>query len=208
MAEVARAGFEAASVNQIARDAGVAKGVIYYYFVDREALCRAAVDEVRSLLVGPTDVAALPRTPARYWRHLEASYRRATAGLAADPVAAGVFRRVLGAARGPEAPAAAEAIVADLRGFVAGALRLGRRIGAVRRDVPEDLLAAAMLGLGLAADGWLLDAVGEGVSAGEAAGEVLRLVRSVLAPPPGPPRPGTPAPRQTPRQGRRRGARA
>jgi AcrR family transcriptional regulator len=44
--EFAARGFEAASTNAIAESAGVAKGLVYHYFGDKEALFLAAAAEV------------------------------------------------------------------------------------------------------------------------------------------------------------------
>ena len=55
-------GFDAASMNDIARAAGVSKGTLYVYFSDKEQLFEAIVEQARRLAARqPRD--PLPRCP-------------------------------------------------------------------------------------------------------------------------------------------------
>jgi TetR/AcrR family fatty acid metabolism transcriptional regulator len=63
----ARSGFDRASVDDIARDAGVAKGTTYLYFPSKRALFLAALDELRQRL-GTLPDAARDGAPAQRLR--------------------------------------------------------------------------------------------------------------------------------------------
>lgn len=66
LVEFAAHGFAAARLDDVARRAGVAKGTLYLYFADKEALFEALVQgSIRPLLDNLQNVAALPDVPTR-----------------------------------------------------------------------------------------------------------------------------------------------
>src|SRR5262245_44055308 len=58
-------GFEAARLDDVARRAGIAKGTIYLYFSDKEALFQALVRSYISPVVGSLEHVALVDAPLR-----------------------------------------------------------------------------------------------------------------------------------------------
>jgi AcrR family transcriptional regulator len=66
LVEFAAHGFAAARLDDVARRAGIAKGTLYLYFADKEALFEALVQgSIRPLLDNLQNVAALPDVPTR-----------------------------------------------------------------------------------------------------------------------------------------------
>jgi AcrR family transcriptional regulator len=66
LVEFAAHGFAAARLDDVARRAGIAKGTLYLYFADKEALFEALVQgSIRPLLDNLRQVAALPDVPTR-----------------------------------------------------------------------------------------------------------------------------------------------
>jgi AcrR family transcriptional regulator len=63
--EFAASGFAAARLDDVARRAGVAKGTIYLYFRDKEALFQELVRSMLSPLVGTIEAAPMADVPAR-----------------------------------------------------------------------------------------------------------------------------------------------
>ena len=62
-------GFEAASMNDITREAGVSKGTIYVYFANKEELFEALIEEERGAIFNESlrHAGAAPTTCARRW---------------------------------------------------------------------------------------------------------------------------------------------
>jgi AcrR family transcriptional regulator len=140
--EFAQAGFERASVDAISLAAGYAKGTIYNYFPSKEDLFLAVVEEAsaQAAATGPApgDASAWERLSATLagfctWAQRQDSLARVLVRecLMGTP---GLYPRVIRA----EWPLTAEleAIIAD-----------GMQDGALRSDVPADLLALAVAGL-------------------------------------------------------------
>jgi AcrR family transcriptional regulator len=66
LVEFAAHGFAAARLDDVARRAGIAKGTLYLYFADKEALFEALVQgAIRPLIDNLQQVAALPDVPTR-----------------------------------------------------------------------------------------------------------------------------------------------
>jgi AcrR family transcriptional regulator len=51
LSQILRSGYHAASVDEIAKDAGMTKGSVYFYFNSKSALFLALLDEIESLVV-------------------------------------------------------------------------------------------------------------------------------------------------------------
>ena len=61
-------GFEAASMNDITREAGVSKGTIYVYFANKEELFEALIEEERgTIFKNCTTCSTAPTICARRW---------------------------------------------------------------------------------------------------------------------------------------------
>lgn len=139
----AERGFEAASVDRIALDAGLAKGSVYNHFDSKEALFGAVLAEACRRAVLLADAAAgaggwrdrlraLARADVEVFREQRDFYRV-------------LFREVL-AAR----PATWPVVMEHLRPFlerVEEILEAGRRAGAVRRDLAVHRLALYFAGM-------------------------------------------------------------
>jgi AcrR family transcriptional regulator len=184
--EFAEHGFEGASYNRIIEVAGASKGAMYYYFADKADLFAAvvgrAIAEIESR-VGPLGVEGAADAGA-FWNALGAAAARTLRVLTEDPGLAAMGRAfyqalpVLGRS-GSLAP-----LVEATGRRVEALLDRGRRVGAVRSDLPADLLAELATALVFAADRWLAERwreLGpESVAALE--GPLLHLFRRLLAP--------------------------
>ncbi|MFO0580911.1 MAG: TetR/AcrR family transcriptional regulator [Anaeromyxobacter sp.] len=153
--EFAAHGLEGASLNRILAAAGVPKGAAYHHFEDKAALFAAAAVRAIEALEGDLGRWLESVTADGYWEGLagllagpwEPDDRGAALLRAMRAVRAGDARR--------ESPAL-EAAVERLQGLALAVVRRGRALGLVRDDLPEDLLAALLVGLDDAFDGWLL----------------------------------------------------
>jgi AcrR family transcriptional regulator len=154
--EFATHGYQHASLNHIIEALGLNKGVFYYYF-DGKADLFASVMRMVFDTAMPADAMAVDRLDAgTFWpsldRLLEENHRR----LRERPWLAGILR-MLHDAR-PEA--GVDAVIAEelsrAHAWVRALLRRGQEVGAVRTDLPVELLLDVLTRADQAADRWLL----------------------------------------------------
>lgn len=137
-------GYHAASIDRIARAAGVTKGAIYYHFKDKEELLfetvRNRIVEFESRVLADTsrddDVLATLRrvVDACFLTATESNHRRfimtlMVEALGTNPDLSEVFRLEL----------------RRMRGFLADVVRRGQEAGGVRADVLPDEAAALVV---------------------------------------------------------------
>ncbi len=150
-----RSGYELASLNQIIADAGWAKSSFYHYFPDKRRLHDHVVltlrERIAEELVLP-DVGLL--APGTFWPTMTELVAALVRALARHPETRLLERMFLHppAARGPDGQLTR--LRADVAGWLAAAIAAGRRIGEVRDDLPETLLADLALGLIDVLDRW------------------------------------------------------
>lgn len=154
--EFACHGYQHASLNHIIEALGLNKGVFYYYF-DGKADLFAAVMRMAWQTTVPADAMDVGRLNAEtFWPSLQRLLQENHRHMRERPWFAGILRMLL------DAPHAAglDAVIADQLSqahlWVKGLLRRGQEVGAVRTDLPEDLLLEVLTGADQAADRWLL----------------------------------------------------
>jgi len=152
--EFAERGFDSASYNRIIQTSGVSKGAMYYYFDDKRDLyltvLRAAEQRATDAIgpLGDFDDAN------SFWDALGALYRRVTVFFAAEPLAAGLIKTAYSG--GPVADAAYREFIERMSKRFEQVLARGVGVGAVRSDLPLDLLLEVSLATGEAMDRWAL----------------------------------------------------
>lgn len=183
--EFAEHGYEASSYNRIIERSGLSKGAIYYYFDDKEDLYATVLrDAMQRLVLDAGDVSGT-RDPEEFWREFEVWYVRSLERFQEEPHAVGLARSLVKAlSRG-----AASGVLAELRtfarAFMEAFLEHGQSIGAIRRDVPQDLLLAIVMALEEGIDLWLGERIGTMSESEitEAASMLTRLYRRVVESP-------------------------
>lgn len=188
--EFAEHGYEAASYNRIIERAGVSKGAIYYYFDDKEDLYATVLrDALQRIIVETGDVGGATDAEG-FWRAYEDWYQRSLQLFQDDPHAVGLSRSLVKAlSRG-----AATGVLAELRAFAEGLLaevvRQGQALGAIRTDLPFELLLAVLMALEEGVDLWLGDHIGDRspTELARLATTLTELVRRVAEPAPRSPR--------------------
>jgi AcrR family transcriptional regulator len=155
MRELAARGLEGASLNKILADVGLSKGVAYYYFDDREDLFLTVVARVIDLAVrtigglGPIDSAEA------FWREFRRLDERVLRFLRDHPTVVTLAQRFVASPSAMSTPKV-RAKYNAFRLWFADVLRRGQQVGAVRKDVPLDLLVTLALGWGEALDRWTI----------------------------------------------------
>ena len=141
----ARYGYQGASIDRIARHAGVTKGALYYYFRDKEELLFEAVsdrvgDFERHVLaeVAPGDDAlgSLRRViDACFFHATVSNHRRFIITLMIEALDVN-----------PQLSAKFQRILRRMRAFLAEVVRRGQACGSVRADVEPEQIAAVIAG--------------------------------------------------------------
>ncbi|MCS3844493.1 TetR/AcrR family transcriptional regulator [Microbacterium sp. AK031] len=186
VAEFARAGYEAASLNRIIRDAGMSKSSFYHFVGSKSEL----FDAVVRMLVADVRAQWTPPAPAEFgarafWRRVDAMLGE-FATLSASPALQYLGRifylpgdaasAVSGGARGE--------LLDAVREWVEAVLRAGRESGQVRDDLPLDLQVEVTFAVLRAIDEWALTGQGAEASgrAAVAASAPAVLLHRLLAP--------------------------
>ena len=154
----AASGFENASLNQILDAAGISKGAAYYYFDDKADLFATVVGHYFGVVFEqvPADF-FVGTTTDEFWRGLETYLREAIHRLLDKPWILGLMLalwRLEPQARG-EGPL--KPLFDVGQNWLQQLVSSGRKVGAFRTDLPEDLLVAWLAGLDLVTDQWLAD---------------------------------------------------
>lgn len=153
--EFAERGFAGASFNRIIRRAGISKGAMYYYFADKDDLFRTVLDVATERWIRDVGLPFEADGPAAYWDACESMYARSLRFMLAEPLNAALCLSISGArARLEGHPALLEQQGLMVQ-WIQGLVGQGRRLGAIRADLPDDLLIEAAIAVMDAGDRWL-----------------------------------------------------
>ena len=192
--EFANQGYEQASLNQIITRCGISKGAFYYYFADKDDLYETIVDLFSESLLerwskgNPARAPAFTKckNPAEYWQEWISHFQQSISHSLKNPVENRFFLRSLQARAYGTAHPALNSVASRVRGWVLEALKQGQEIGAVRTDLPEELLIETSFGMMEGFDRWLLQEL-DGPAENrtdELAGLVVRFLRRIAEPMP------------------------
>ncbi len=155
--EFAARGFEGASYNQIIEKAGVSKGAMYYYFDDKmDLFCtvvKRASSHMTELWGAALDSEALE---SDFWGTFEDIARKQAAFAFEHPemMALGKSLMELDPALVRQGPLGE--VYALTRTWIGRIMARGQAAGAVRDDIPLELLVALLQGVGEAFDRWFV----------------------------------------------------
>jgi AcrR family transcriptional regulator len=157
--EFAANGFDGASYNHIIEAAGISKGAAYYYFDDKEDLYLTVMGHV---LEDFTRDVPLPspegiRTPKQFWAGVEAFTAEVLRYALEHPTVLGLIRSLPRASSATLRSAAMEQMGAFGRAYMEQLLRTGQSVGAVRTDIPFELLLRLLRAVDEVADTWLAE---------------------------------------------------
>jgi AcrR family transcriptional regulator len=150
--EFATHGFASASLNRIVSAAGTSKGALYYWFEDKTDLFETVVAysfERATLDFGPR---RSPATVDAFWVWVGDVVLASCRIYQADPMMSALARAVLTA---PDASGAIATYQAQLLDLLRPFVEEGLRLGAIRTDLPPDLLLTLASSLGQGIDLWL-----------------------------------------------------
>jgi AcrR family transcriptional regulator len=182
--EFGELGFEGASYNHIIERAGVSKGAMYYYFADKDDLFRTVLESALAEWLAQVGVPFQADDARSFWAAARAVYERSILFMLEDPRNASLCLAVTRARERREGHPALLELEARIRGFVDGLVQQGRAVGAVRSDVPPDLMVHVALSMLEAGDRWLAEHWKDMTrdKAREAAKTMVGMLRRVAAP--------------------------
>lgn len=192
--EFAEQGYEGASLNRIVARSGMSKGALYYYFADKDDLYRTVLkaysERILQIWSGGSSkrIPAFShlRTPEEYWAAWVRHWRQSLGDHERNPVEAKLISQCIRQrAEGMSHPAMSE-LATVLREWLREILKKGQRIGAVRKDLAEELLLEASFGMMEGFDRWLDKCLqsGESGRTEEWAELAVELLRRIVEPTP------------------------
>lgn len=184
LGEFAAHGFRDASLNRIIEAAGMSKGSMYYYFDGKEDLYAHVIRMQLEGLVQQSGPLPVPDTqdPDDFWTTLEGHYLRLMQMLTAAPQSAAVLRDWLTGPAAPSLPGARHDAEQAAMPWLTRTVSAGQEIGAVRTDIPVDLLLAVALGMGQATDTWLITRPPDDAKLPETVHTLIDMIRRAVAP--------------------------
>lgn len=143
-AEFLAHGYEGASTNRIVQAAGIHKGSLYYYFEDKADLFVKVIEAAQETMIATVaelDLARLLEAPpSDFWDYFERAALQKIHFALCHPDLSRLSTEFYFQALKPNAPPRFKAFMKQLRGSLASLLRLGQDQGAVRDDLPIDML--------------------------------------------------------------------
>ena len=184
MEQFAARGYERASFNRIIEQAGVSKGAMYYYFDDKEDLFNTTVEHAFEQAF--ERVSALPdaATPEQFWQQVHEFMIRALRFIRDEPLLAGLMKSVLSLHAAGSRIAAVDAVRTLYRQWAEGFIRNAQAVGAIRSDLPFDLLVGLVVAVATAGDVWVVEHRDE-LEAGASdrvATQFLQMMRGAFGP--------------------------
>jgi AcrR family transcriptional regulator len=187
--EFASRGYAQASLNRIIARCGLSKGALYYYFADKDDLYETVLDLFCEAILERWSGGTSERIPAfsrcettgDYWQEWISHFRRSMCHDLENPVDAELFRRSLQARASGTSHPALSRVASRIREWIREALARGQQIGAVRTDLPNELLLDVSFGLMEGFDIWITQEPDESREGrvDELAALVVRLLRRV-----------------------------
>ena len=152
--------FEEASYNRVIERAGVSKGAMYYYFNDKEDLYQTVLQRMFERLAQYSSLDEAAKTADAYWLRAEHLYARMLRFFQLDRTAAGLARGLIRARqRGQQGGDAAERRERG-RELMTAQIALGQELGAVRTDLPMNLIVGLSMATTQGIYGWMAEHLG------------------------------------------------
>jgi len=156
--EFAAHGFTGASINRIIEEAGISKGAAYYYFDDKADLfatvIRHGLEAFRPSGAEALELDRLDR--GSFWPAVLIAYQGLLGTIRERPWLTALGKMFYGA---PPSAAAGALIAEQLdraRDWLGRLVAQGQAVGAIRTDLPGDLLLTMLAAAGEAADRWFV----------------------------------------------------
>ena len=155
--EFSEHGFERASYNRIIAAAGISKGAMYYYFADKDDLYRTVLREAITRWVSNVGSPTIATTATEFWEEAERVYARSLRLMLDDPMTGALCLSATRARQRLEGHPALLELNEHATAWTRALITHGQSIGAIRKDLPPDLILHIGLSMMDAGDRWLAD---------------------------------------------------
>jgi AcrR family transcriptional regulator len=182
--EFAGRGFHDASLNRVIEAAGISKGSMYYYFDGKEDLYAYIVQTDLEQLFARIGPFPVPNDGSAdvFWSTVEDYYLRLMTALTATPDLAALIRGLLAASTTPVLAQAQADLTQAVQPWLEQAAANGQRVGAIRTDLPSDLLITVVMGMGQAMDVWLMTRHPDADDLPRLIGVLIEMMRGAVQP--------------------------
>jgi AcrR family transcriptional regulator len=153
--EFGELGFTAASYNRIIERAGISKGAMYYYFADKEDLFATVLDTALVQWFEHVGMPAQATDAESFWAACAETYTRSVRFMLADRCNAMLCLAITRARERHDGQRPLVELNEKMHAWATALVRHGREVGAVRTDVPEELMVQVALSMMDAGDRWL-----------------------------------------------------
>jgi AcrR family transcriptional regulator len=155
--EFAAHGFAGASLNRIIEQAGISKGAAYYYFDDKADLFGTVLEAGMQAFApagAALDLEHLDR--AAFWPAVLRTYQSLLETIRHEPWLTALGKMFYGPPPSPALGSLVEEQLGHAREWLARLVARGQQVGAIRADLPGDLLLTMLAAAGEAADRWFV----------------------------------------------------
>jgi AcrR family transcriptional regulator len=154
-AEFARTGFQGTSYNQLLERLQLGKSSAYYYFDDKRDLFLTVIERCYASYFEAIDALPRPRTAEEFWCFVEAASLEGFELMLRDPAIAGLMQ-CLEREQALLGELTSARVVDGQAHFYESMIAEGQRLGAIRTDLPMQLLADAARSLSMTFDRWFV----------------------------------------------------
>jgi len=159
--EFATHGYDKASLNRILEQAGISKGAAYYYFEDKADLIATVVRHFWLDFMEDPELVFDRLATEGFWDTLTDMYIHPFDHIEERPWLLGFGRAVWELPEEMRGSGHLGAVFAEAIEWVRDLIRRGQELGAMRDDLPEDLLVSLVLTLDSVHDRWLAEHWGD-----------------------------------------------
>ncbi|MDX9719921.1 MAG: TetR/AcrR family transcriptional regulator [Myxococcota bacterium] len=184
----ARDGYSGASLNQIITECGLSKGAFYYYFDDKADLFVSVVRWAMKLVMRNFEHGFEPPDAEAFWQGLFELNASGFRWVQENRWVVELSKELKNPPNDPALMKHLAPLLEEMNALLRRAIALGQRLGAVRDDLPQDLLLSLMLAIDHASDTWIFARWDElGPEKLQALSEkLLQMTRRMFEAPPSP----------------------
>ena len=155
--EFTKNGYEGASLNEIIREVEISKGSLYYYFEDKTDLYLTVIKNVMEDIFKEVGGIVRGEFSDDFWADVEKYFRQMIKMILKNPDSARLFRGLYHLSKTAYKPDMVNEFYDAGKAITAEIINHGQDMGAVRRDIPLELLVNIVFSLGEALDLWLFE---------------------------------------------------
>ncbi len=150
-------GFNSASLNTVVGEAGISKGSLYYYFEDKEDLFIAVMEREINHMMELFGGIFTGEYTDDFWGDVDRLYRKSLKHVFENPDVVKLTREFHSIALSGRGSVTFNEFMEKLKSITRGVLQHGIEVGAVRTDLPLDLLIEIFTHMDLIFDMWILN---------------------------------------------------